>query len=189
MVASTQAISHPQGRRRLIGLLAGFIAGVLNAIVARLLMRGIALLAFGAGSFSWGGTAVIFAFGALVGPLLGLIYATTLFRLRVHEPVKGLLFGLVLLSTLQVLGLYVAPDFRAELMVVGPLGFLAFVAMNFAFVFTLAPLTAWLDRVWPYDDSRRMVETILTAIFGLLALAGLALLTFEIGGRLLGLLE
>jgi hypothetical protein len=37
-----------------IGLLAGFGPGVLNAIVARILMRVIALLMFGKGSFSMG---------------------------------------------------------------------------------------------------------------------------------------
>lgn len=181
--------TDPRQRSRFIALSAGLAAGVLNAALARILMRGIALVEFGEGSFSVGGTAVIFTFGALVGPLLGLLYANTLFRLRISEAAKGLLFGLVLLVALQVPGLYLAPEFRAELMVVGPVGFGAFAAMNFAFVLTLAFLTPWLDRVWPRDDSRRELEATVTTVFGLLALAGLVLLVVEIGGGLIGVLK
>jgi hypothetical protein len=176
-------------RIRFIALSAGFVAGVLNAFVARLLMRGIALVAFGEGSFSLGGTAVIFMFGALAGPLLGLIYGFTLYKLRTRDVVKGLLFGIILLVTLQLLGLYVSPEFRAELMMIGPIGFVAFGAMNFAFVLTLAFFTPWLDKRWPSDGSARKAESIVSAIFGLLALAGLVLIAVEIGGRLLGVLE
>jgi hypothetical protein len=173
-------------RTRFIGLLAGCIAGVLNAVVARALMRAIALLVFGTGSFSWGGTAVIFMFGTLVGPLFGLIYCSTFHQLRASALVKGLLFGLVLLITLQVPGLFIAPEFRAELTVVGPLGFAVFGAMNFAFVLTLAGLTAWLEKVWPRDEALKRIEGSLATILGLLALAGLALLVVEIAGQLLG---
>jgi hypothetical protein len=172
-----------------IALLAGFVAGVLNAAFARLLMRGIALYQFGAGSFSWGGTAVIFLFGALVGPLFGLLYHKTIYKLRAHDLVKGLLFGIVLLFTFQLLGIYVSPDFRAELMAVGPLGFVAFTAMNIVFVLTLALLTPWLENTWPRTDSRQGLESTFVVIFGLLALGGLILLVVEIGGRLLGLVE
>ncbi len=189
MEASVLTASSLRRRTHFIGLFAGLIAGVLNAVVARVLMRIIALLAFGRGTFTVGGTAVIFTFGVLVGPLFGLIYRSTLYKLRAHELVKGLVFGLILLLTLQVPGLFIAPEFAAELMAVGPLGFAVFAAMNFAFVLTLAPLTAWLDQVWPRDDSRMAAETSLTAVFGLLALAGLALLVVEIVGRLLGILE
>ncbi len=71
METTLQTKFNLEGRSRFIGLLAGFSAGVLSAIIARLLMRLIALLMFGQGSFSIGGTAVIFMFGALVGPLFG----------------------------------------------------------------------------------------------------------------------
>jgi hypothetical protein len=189
MEASALTTNSLRLRTRFIGLLAGLIAGVLNAVVARVLMRVIALLAFGQGSFSVGGTAVIFMFGTLVGPLFGLIYRSTLYKIRAHELVKGLLFGLVLVVTLQVPGLFIAPEFRAELIAVGPLGFAVFAAMNFAFVLTLAPLTAWLEQAWPRDESRKSVEASLTTVFGLLALAGLALLVVEIAGRLLGIVE
>ncbi len=189
MEASTPTTSSLCLRMRFIGLLAGLIAGVLNAVMARALMRVIALLAFGQGSFSVGGTAVIFMFGALVGPLLGLIYRSTLYKMRAHELVKGLLFGLILVITLQVPGLFIAPEFAAELMAVGPLGFAVFAAMNLAFVLTLAALTAWLEQVWPRDESRKAVEASLTAVFGLLAIAGLVLLVVEIVGRLLGFVE
>lgn len=176
-------------RTRFIGLLAGLIAGVVNAVVARVLMRIIALVAFGRGSFSVGGTAVIFTFGVLGGTLFGLIYRSTLYKMRAHELVKGLLFGLILLVSIQVPGLFIAPEFTAELMAVGPGGFGAFAAMNFAFVLTLAPLTAWLDKRWPLDESRVGVETGLTTVLGVLALTGLVLLVVEIGGRLLGVME
>ena len=189
MEASAETANSLRLRTRFIGLLAGLVAGVSNAVVARVLMRVIALLAFGEGSFTVGGTAVIFMFGALVGPLFGLIYRSTLYKMRAHELVKGLLFGLVLLVTLQVPGLFIAPDFLAELMAVGPLGFAVFAAMNLAFVLTLAALTAWLERAWPHDESRKEVEASLTTVFGLLALAGLALLVVEIVGRLLGFVE
>jgi hypothetical protein len=74
MEASTLATNSLRQRTRFICLLAGLIAGMLNAVVARVLMRVIALLAFGQGSFSVGGTAVILEFGTLDGTLFGLIY-------------------------------------------------------------------------------------------------------------------
>jgi hypothetical protein len=76
-----------------------------------------------------------------------------------------------------------------ELMVVGPLGFGMFAVMNFAFVLTLAALTAWLERVWPQDDSRQALELSLVSVFGLMGLAGLVLMLVEIVGRLLGVLN
>jgi hypothetical protein len=172
-----------------IGLLAGFSAGVLNAIVARILMRVIALLMFGEGSFSIGGTAVIFMFAVLVGPLLGWIYRLTLYKLRVPEIVKGLLFGLILLVTIQLPGLYISPEFRAELMAAGPLGFPIFLLMNLSFMLTLAGMVAWLEKVWPWDESRRRGERITSAVLGMLAVAGLLLLLVEIIGRPLGLIS
>jgi len=176
--------THPH----FIGLLAGFSAGILNAIVARLLMRVIALLMSGHGSFSLSGTAVIFMFGALVGPLFGWIYRSTLYKMHLPEIVKGLLFGLVLLVTLQIPGLYISPEFRAELMAVGPLGFAIFALMNFAFVLTLAWLVAWLEKALPEDATRQRGEQIAVIILGLLALVGLVLLLVEIIGRPLGLI-
>lgn len=189
MEASVLTANSLRRRTRFIGLLAGLIAGVLNAVVARVLMRIIALVMTGQGSFSVEGTAFIFMFGTLVGPLFGLIYRSTLYKMRAPELVKGLLFGLVLVVTLQVPGLFIVPEFAAELMAVGPLGFAVFAAMNFAFVLTLAALTAWLEQVWPRDESRKAAEASLTTVFGLLALAGLALLLVEIVGRLLGIVE
>jgi hypothetical protein len=178
-----------RARSLFIGLLAGFGAGVLNAVVARLLMRAIALLMFGQGSFSIGGTAVIFMFGALVGPLFGVIYSFTLYRLGAHDLIKGLLFGLVLMFTLQVPGLFLAPDFLAELMAVGPLAFAIFALMNFSYVLTLAWLVGWLQRNWPLDPARQRLERITTTILGLMALVGLVLLLVEIVGRPLGLID
>jgi hypothetical protein len=188
-VGPAQAAQALRRRTRFIGLAAGLIAGVLNAGVARVLMRIIALIQFGHGSFSVAGTAVIFMFGMLVGPLFGLLYRGTLYRLRAPWPLKGLLFGLILVVTLQVPGLYLAPEFMRELMAVGPLGFAVFGVMNFAFVLTLAALTPWLEWTWPRDDSRAGAESGLTAVFGFLALCGLALLIYEIGGRLLGIVK
>jgi hypothetical protein len=176
-------------RSRFIGLLAGFSAGVLNAVVARLLMRGIALLMFGRGSFSLGGTAIIFMFGALAGPLFGLLYRSTLYKIRATDLVKGLLFGLVLLVTLQLPILFLFPGFRAELMAVGPLGFAILTVMNFSFVLTLAGIIAWLEKTWPRDATRQKSEQIATMALGLLALSGFLLLFIEIVGRLLGLIE
>jgi hypothetical protein len=74
-------------------------------------------------------------------------------------------------------------------MAIGPLGFGVFAAMNFAFVLTLAALAEWLDRRWPTSNARRAVEASLTALFGLLALGGLALLVVELGGRLVGVVK
>ena len=189
MEATLQTILNLRERARFIGLLAGFCAGVLNAIVARILMRVIALLMFGRGSFSLGGTAVIFMFGALVGPLFGLLYRSTLYKIRAHDLVKGLLFGLVGLVTLQVPVLFIFPEFRAELMVVGPPGFAIFALMNFSFVLTLAGIVAWLKKAWPRDATRQKSERIVVRVLGLLALAGLALLLVGIVGRPLGLIE
>jgi hypothetical protein len=189
MEATLQTGLNLRARTRFIGLMAGFTAGVLNAVVARVLMRVIALLMFGRGSFSIGGTAVIFMFGALVGPMFGWIYCSTLYRVRAPHLVKGVLFGLVLMVTLQVPGLFISPEFLAELMAVGPLGFAIFALMNFSFVLTLAGLVAWLERAWPRDESRKRSERIATTALGLLALTGLALLLVEIVGRQLGLIE
>jgi hypothetical protein len=188
MAVSTHSTSATRQRARFIGLLAGLLAGILNAVLARVAMRVIALALFGRGSFSVAGTAVIFLFGLLVGPLFGLLYRSVFYPLHVPALGKGLLFGLTLLVVLQVPGLYLVPEFMAELMAAGPLGFGAFAAMNFAFVLTLAPLTAWLEQRWPHDESRAAIEKRLTAGFGLLALGGLALLVVEMGGRLLGLI-
>ena len=189
MEATLQTGLNLGRRTRFISLLAGFSAGVLNAIVARMLMRGIALLMFGQGSFSVSGTAVIFMFGALVGPLFGLLYRSTVYKIRAPDPVKGLLFGLVLMVTLQVPGLFIAPDFRAELMAVGPLGFAIFALMNFSFMLTLAGLVAWLEKTWPRDATRQKSERVATMALGILALSGFLLLFVEIVGRSLGLIE
>ncbi|HJS18618.1 MAG TPA: hypothetical protein VJ785_07705 [Anaerolineales bacterium] len=164
MEATLQTSLDWRARARFIGLLAGFSAGVLNAIVARALMRVIALLMFGRGSFSVGGTAVIFMFGALAGPLFVLIYRSTLYKMR-------------------------APEFRAELMAVGPLGFAIFAVMNFSFVLTLAGLVAWLEKAWSRDATRPRIEQVASTALGFLALSGLLLLLVEIGGRALGLIE
>jgi len=176
-------------RALFIGFVAGLLAGMLNAALARVLMRVIALLLFGRGSFSLAGTTVIFMFGLLVGPLFGLIYRGAFYPLRLPTLAKGLVFGLVLVVTLQVPGLFLVPEFMAELMAAGPLGLGAFSVMNFAFVLTLAPLTAWLERRWSRDGRHSDVEASLTAGVGLLALGGLALLAYEIGGRLLGFVD
>lgn len=185
---AVQGIESPSSVRPVfIGLLAGFSAGLLNAVVARLLMRVIALLMFGEGSFSIGGTAVIFMFGVLVGPLFGWIYRLTLYKLRAPEVVKGLLFGLILLVTIQLPGLYISPEFRAELMAAGPLGFPIFLLMNLSFMLTLSSMVAWMEKVWPRDETRRRGERFTSAVLGLLALAGLLLLLVEIIGRPLGL--
>jgi len=189
MEATAQTTTTFRLRTPFIGLLAGFAAGVLNAIAARALMRVIALATSGGGSFSVGGTAVIFMFGALAGALFGLIYRVTLYNLRAPTLVRGLLFGLALLVIIQAPGLLASPEFAAELMAVGPLGFVVFGAMNFAFVLTLAGLVTWLEKTWPQDNSRSKVETGLTVVFGLAALGGLGLLAYELGGRLLGIVK
>jgi MFS family permease len=189
MEATLKTGLNLRGRARFIGLLAGFSAGLLNAIVARILMRVIALLMFGRGSFSLGGTAVIFMFGALVGPLFGLLYRATLYEIHATDLVKGLLFGLVLMVALQVPVLFIFPEFRAELMVAGSLGFAIFAMMNFSFVLTLAGIVAWLEKTWPRDATRQRSERIAATALGLLALAGLVLLLVEIVGRPLGFIE
>jgi hypothetical protein len=176
-------------RATFIGLLSGFSAGLLNAVVARVLMRVIALLMFGEGSFSIGGTAVIFMFGALVGPVFGWIYRATLYRLHTPEVVKGLLFGLVALVTLQIPGLYISPEFRAELMAAGPLGFPIFLLMNMSFMLTLAGMVAWLEKTWPNEGKNKRIERIASIALGLLAIVGLILLLVEIIGRPLGLID
>lgn len=176
-------------RARLVGLLSGLsAAGLLNAIIARILMRIIALLMFGQGSFTVGGTAVIFIFGALVGPLFGWIYRSTLYKMPVPEQVKGLLFGLILLVTLQLPGLVIAPEFRSELMAVGPLGFAIFTLMNFSFVLTLALMVAWLEKVLPRGAVWQRKGRIAYVAMLILAFAGLLLLAIEMLGRPLGLI-
>jgi hypothetical protein len=90
---------------------------------------------------------------------------------------------------LQLPGLFIAPDFRAELMAVGPLGFAIFALMNFSFVLTLAWMVAWLERVWPRDETRQRSERLAATALGLLALTGLLLLLVEMVGRPLGFIE
>jgi hypothetical protein len=180
--------NFPQ-RACFIGLSAGLLAGLLTALLARLAMRVVALVEFGSGSFSLGGTAVILVFGALSGPLLGLLYRATFYRLPIRAGWRGLLYMLALLLCLQVPILFIVPDFAAELMVAGRLGLGVFVAFNVAYVLSLVPLSAWLEQRWPPATARPAVETGLTVLLGLLALGGLVTLAWELGGRVLGLVH
>ncbi len=91
--------------------------------------------------------------------------------------------------TLQVPGLFIAPDFRAELMAVGALGFAIFALMNITFVLTLAAIVARLEKDWPRDNRYQRGERITTTALGLLALTGLVLLLVEIVGRPLGFIK
>lgn len=188
MEAELQMAVDSRARTLFIGLLSGFCAGLLNAAFARLLMRLIALQTSGRGSFSIEGTANIFLFGALIGPLAGAIYIFTLYKILAHNLLKGLLFGLILVAVIQVPGLLIAPDFRAELMAAGALGLPVFALMNFAFVLTLAVFTAWFNKSWRKDARWHFAERLGLAVLGLMALLGFVLLLVEMVGRPLGLI-
>ena len=81
------------------------------------------------------------------------------------------------------------PDFAAEIMAVGPVGYGAFAGMNAAYCLILAGLAAWIDKRWPHDDSRLETEVIVIIILGLVAIGAFGLLAYEIGGRALGLVR
>lgn len=187
--ATLQTGLNPRIRSLFTGLLGGFSAGILNAVFARLLMRVIALVVLGRGSFSVEGTATILIAGVLSGTLFGPLYRSTFYKVRAPTLVKGLLFGIAGLVTLQVPTLFLHPDFRRELMVVGPLGFAVFALMNFAFSLTLAGLVAWLEKTWPRDASRQTIERIVTVVLGLVALGGLGLMFIGIVAMPLGLMK
>lgn len=187
--ASPASSTAARLRTPFVGLLAGLLAGLLNAILARVLMRIVALVVSGQGSFSVGGTAAIFGFAMLLGPLLGIVYRAVWRFLPGPTLVKGLVYGIALVIVFQIPVLYIVPDFRQELMIAGPVGFGVFGLINFAFVLTLARLTAWLEDAWPRDGSRRAAVMVGTVALGLLALGGLGVLVYELGGRLVGLVE
>ena len=169
----------PNQRALFTGLLAGLIAGVLGGVVARILMRVIALIVTGRGEFSIGGTLGILMIGGLIGPLFGLIYRSTIFKLNAPWPMKGLFYSLVLLIGFQLPALYVFLGLREELMIVGPLGFPIFALMNFSFTLILAAATAWLEKAWNDEPGRERFEKIAVGVLGLMALASLVLLLVE----------
>ena len=176
-------------RRPFIGLTAGFGAGVLGGLVARGLMRVIAISMGGVGNFSVGGTANIVMFGVMGGTVFGLLYATTIGRIRTHWLVRGLIFALVLGALIQLPIMLAVPDFAAEIMAVGPVGYGVFAGMNVAYSLILAGLAAWLDKRWPNDDSQRETEVTVLIVLGVIALIGFGVLAYEIGGRALGLVR
>lgn len=188
MAATTSAFSS-RLRSPFVGLLAGLLSGLGNAVIARILMRIVALSAGGRGNFSVGGTLNIFLIAALLGPLLGVCYAGLRRWLPGRGAIRGLIFGLILLVMLQGPILMIVPEFRAEIMAVGTLGIAVFVLINLCFSVGLGVVEAQVDRTWPTDDSRRTTMQVGIVVLGLLALAGLGLLLYQLGGRMLGLVD
>lgn len=177
-------------RTPFIGLLSGLLAALLNAVIARLLMRVVALAMGGRGDFTIEGTAVIFMFGALLGPLLGLLFVGLRRWLPAHWLLRAGAFALILAAVFQLPIFFIVPDFAAEIMAVGGLGLGVFALINLAFCGLLAWIHARLDQRWPADSAGREVPTTIgTVILGLLAAGGLAALAYELGGRLIGVVD
>src|SRR5687767_1107682 len=113
-------------RLRFAALSSGLLAGLINAAIARVLMRIVALIISGRGGFSIGGTLNIFMIGALLGTMFGAAYGALHDRLPGKPMVKGVIFAAIMVFVFQIPVLYLVPEFRDEVMANGGLGLAVF---------------------------------------------------------------
>jgi hypothetical protein len=168
-------------------MLSGVLAGLANAVIARLLMRVVAIVATGRGNFSVGGTANIFMFAVILGSLMGLAFGAIRRWLPGPAVVKGLLYSAILVVIFQIPVLLIVRDFAAEIMAVGTVGIAVFALINLAYCQLLAHIYGYVDRRVPETLSGGMVGA--AVVMGLIALVGLGLLIYEVGGRAVGLVR
>jgi hypothetical protein len=187
-----------------IGVLAGFGAGFVSGIGARLAMRCAGMLTPPAhrglltengnvvGKITVGGTLFLAFFAGVVGVLGGLLYVAIRSRLPGTGWRRGLIYGGLLLATF---GFIIMDRDNPDYRLFGPPG--VNVSM-FSFVYVLfglvvAPVADWLDRRlpgWPpvYPVRRRKIAGyVLIAPFGVIGLLVIVAGTFG-GGGLTGLL-
>src|SRR5574341_28673 len=101
-IASERATLAERLRLPFVGLAGGLLAGLINAVNARLLMRAVAVATTGRGGVSVGATAASFGFAALLGPLLGLLFIGVRRWLPGNRFIQGLLFAALLCLGFQL---------------------------------------------------------------------------------------
>lgn len=85
---------HPTIKNILAGLFSGVLTGAfVLGIGGRLVMRGIAIMAGGSGSFSWGGSLEVVALGAIIGLCSGAFMGFSLPYAMRNARIWGLLQG------------------------------------------------------------------------------------------------
>jgi hypothetical protein len=188
-MVSQRATLAERLRLPFVGLAGGLLAGLLGAINARLLMRVVAVAMGGRGGFSVEGTSVIFGFAALIGPLLGLLFIGVRRWLPGNRLAQGLIFAALLALGFQLPIFQIVPDFREEVMAAGALGLSVFLLINVVFCVVLALITGGLDRQWASLGQNQIGITIGTVVLGLMALAGAGVLMYQLGGRLIGVVD
>jgi len=184
---TAERISTARLRTPYVAMLSGVLAGLVNAVIARLLMRVVALVATGRGGFSILGTLNIFLFAILLGSVMGLGFGAIRRWLPGPPAVKGLLYSAILVVVFQIPVLLIVCDFAAEIMAVGTVGIAVFALINLAYCQLLAHLYDYVDRRVPDTLSGGMIGG--TVVLGLVALTGLGVLVYEIGGRAVGLVR
>ena len=184
---SVERVSTAKLRMPYVAMMSGVLAGLVNAVIARLLMRVVALVATGRGDFSILGTLNIFMFAIILGSLMGLAFGAIRRWLPGPPAVKGLLYSAVLAVVFQIPVMFIVRDFAAEIMAVGTVGIAVFALINLAYCQLLAHLYSYVDRRVPETLSGGMVGG--AVVLGLVALVGLAVLVYGIGGRAVGLVR
>jgi len=160
------------------GLVAGFIAG---GVGSRLAMRVVAVVADSrfdgvltengevVGEITIGGTAFLFVFGSVIGLLGGIVYVAVRPWLPGGSPLRGPLFGLLLLAMLG--SVVVDGGFDFTFFVSPYLAVGLFAAIYVLFGIIVAPLADRLDR--PPDLPRRPFSTAGYAALAILCTIGL----------------
>lgn len=126
-----------------IGALAGVVAGVAAGVAARVAMRLFIVGIGGSPDFTLAGTAAILFFGVVFGTGAGAFYAMIRRWLPGPWPIRGLLFGALLIATLELPTLIVEP---AEAGPNPPLGMALFAGVALAFGIVAAAIAPVVER-------------------------------------------
>jgi hypothetical protein len=136
-----------------IGACAGLAAGLFWAVLARLAMRIMALLAGRTPEFSLEGTLLILLVGAFIGIPAGLLFVAIRRFLPGTARTKALGFGLLVLLVLGY-PFYVGPLRGEAVLGHETLAFVMFEGLLLVFGVAMAALAMWLDRRVPAAKGR-----------------------------------